>query len=118
MPNNGTLRIASNEQDFQLRTQLHGSVGELAAVNAAGKADIGYQHVNLALALQLREPGGAVMRLGRAAAEIFQHLHDEHADGWLVIDDQHGFAVLCAVDLSQFRLVFGEYLAGMMARQI
>src|ERR1700754_3288118 len=43
--NNGILRIAGDEQHLQFRPKLASGVGDLAAVHAVRKPNIGYQEI-------------------------------------------------------------------------
>ena len=54
----GILRIAGDEQDLEVRTRHARGVGKLAAVDAAGQADIGDQQVDPRVRLQIRSPDG------------------------------------------------------------
>ncbi len=66
----------------------------MSSVHAAGQADIGHEEVDGRIGLQDAEAGRAVGRFDDVEADILQGIGQQHADGWLVVDDENRVARL------------------------
>ncbi len=98
----GVLRVAGHEQHLQVRPPLARGVGHLPAVQAR-QADVGDQQVDALARAQHLQAGRPVGRLQRAIAEVAQHLDHEAAHDRLVLDHEHGLALLGLVRFRQRR---------------
>ena len=54
----GILRVAGDEQDLEFRPRDARGVGQLAAVDAAGQADIGDEQIDAASDCSILRPAG------------------------------------------------------------
>ncbi|KAF1853937.1 hypothetical protein Lal_00005148 [Lupinus albus] len=89
------LSESGDEQGPQCRTADAGEIDHLAAVHAAGQADVGHHQIDARVGLQHPQPGGAVCRLDRGIAEVAQQIHHHQAQARLVVHHQNGLALPC-----------------------
>ncbi len=86
------LRIAGDENNLEPGAQDARGVGNLTAVQSTRQADVGDQQIDLRVRLQHFQPRRPVASLDRGIAGVGENLSDQHADGGLVVDDQHHVA--------------------------
>jgi hypothetical protein len=89
LADDGVAGVAGDEQDGQCGQHFARGIGELAAIEAAGQADIGHQQVQPP-AGRVEQPQGLrpVAGLQDLVAEFAQRFSGEGADHRLVVDEQ------------------------------
>ena len=87
------LGVAGDEEHAQAGAPRARGVGHLPAVELAGQADVGDQQIDPLLRLQHGQRRRTVADRRDPVAEAFELLGDQQADRFLVLDQQHAFAV-------------------------